>query len=78
MDIHRARVAVVASSPRPVEQLAPSPCASRVAGQDGEQVEFLRPQMDEPAVPPQLVREEIELAARSAAAAGALRVSRGA
>ena len=64
MDVDRPRVAVVTVAPRSVEQLAPGPGASRVAGQDGEQIEFLGPQMDEPAVPPQLVREEIELAAR--------------
>ena len=65
MDVDRPRVTVVTVAPRSVKELAPRPGATRVAGQDGEQIEFLGPQVDEPAVPPQLVREEIELAASS-------------
>ena len=65
MDVDRPWITVVTVAPRSVKELAPGPGASRVAGQDGEQIEFLGPQMDEPAVPAQLVREEIELAARS-------------
>ena len=64
MDVDRPRVTVVPMAPRAVEQLTPGPGASRVARQYGEQVEFLGPQVDEPAVPSQLVSEEIELAAR--------------
>ena len=63
MDVDRPRVAVVPVAPRSVKELAPGPGASRVAGQDGKQIEFLGPQMDEPAIPAQLVGEEIELAA---------------
>ena len=63
MDVDGPRITVVTVAPRSVEQLAARPGASRVAGQDGEQIELLGPQVDEPAVPPQLVREEIELAA---------------
>ena len=65
MDIDRPRITVVTVAPRSVKELAPRPGATRVAGQDGEQIEFLGPQVDEPAVPPQFVREEIELAASS-------------
>jgi hypothetical protein len=64
MNVDRPRVTVVTVAPRSVKELAPRPGASRMAGQHREQIEFLGPQVDEPAVPPQLVREEIELAAR--------------
>jgi len=66
VDVDRARVTVVAVAPRSVEQLAPGPRASRVAGQDGEQVEFPSAADGRAAVPPQLVGEEIELAGCSA------------
>src|SRR4029078_8664841 len=50
MDVDRSRVAVVTVAPRSIEQLAPGPGASRVAGQDGKQVGLLWAQMDESAV----------------------------
>ena len=65
MDVDRPRITVVTVAQRMVEQLAQGPRTARVAGQDGEQIELLGPQMNEPAVPPELVREEVELASWS-------------
>ena len=63
MDVHGSRIAVMTGAPRPVEQLPPRPGPARVIGEDRQQVELLGPKVDEMAVAPQLVRDEIQLAA---------------
>ena len=52
MDVDGSRITVMTVAPRSVEQLAAGPGASRVAGQDGKQIELLGPQVNELAIPP--------------------------
>jgi len=63
MDVHGSRIAVMTGAPRPVEQLPPRPGPARVTGEDRQQVKLLGPEVDEMTVAPQLVRDEIQLAA---------------
>ena len=61
VDVDRPHPPVVIGSPDAVEELAPAVRASRMRGQQREQSELLRTQVDELVAPPQLVGHEVEL-----------------